>query len=497
MVGLAVICVLSLAPIAAAQAGESVPVIRTEASEVLVPAAVFADVRGGDYDVLHLSTQDFRLFEDGKEQRINNVTLERIYWTPAFPDNLGFEANEAFTPKGKWVHLRNSPFPFLRWSERRYYLIAYPPPSSPADSCHKIKITVNAKDSAGRRLTRAEIEPIMTKSGPYTLKAEVDRRNLLINSRAQYCNTPHSATDPLYGTPMSKKMEDIAFAPKNHDNRVNLSAVDFYDESHIAHVHATLDFPSISDRTGVPSFVIALLGMAYQRNGVLKARFSDSEQEGCAFLRNDSDWLYKQLCDQDTFPNHYETEVQLPPGEYNLRVVLDFGGDIRRADAPVTVREIGKQLVVSGIALCSRFHPYKVAQTPPESSDQQNVPIMPFELQPLVSKGIEFTPTGETRFKKKEPLIAYFELYEPLLTEGRDTHVQFQVKISDAQTGEIKSDTGPRPADPYINPGRGTIPISQQIAIGELPSGTYRLDIQAFDSAGGHAESSSTLFTVE
>jgi len=35
---------------------------------------------------------------------------------------------------------------------------------------------------------------------------------------------------------------------------------------------------------------------------------------------------------------------------------------------------------------------------------------------------------------------------------------------SDAKTGEVKSDTGFKPADEYLNPGKAVIPISQQVA---------------------------------
>jgi hypothetical protein len=122
---------------------------------------------------------------------------------------------------------------------------------------------------------------------------------------------------------------------------------------------------------------------------------------------------------------------------------------------------------------------------------------MPFEFVPLVSKGIEFTPTGDTRFKKKEPMIAYFEVLEPLLAGTGPTRVQFQMRITDVKTGEVKSDTGLRPSDSYIQTGKTVIPIAEQIAIHELPSGTYRLEVQASDSAGKSTVWRAASFTIE
>ena len=122
---------------------------------------------------------------------------------------------------------------------------------------------------------------------------------------------------------------------------------------------------------------------------------------------------------------------------------------------------------------------------------------MPFELIPLVSKGMEFTPTGDSRFKKKEPLIAYFEVYEPLLAGTEKVNVQFRMRITDVKTGELKTDTGLRPADSYIHAGNPIIPIAEQIAINELSKGEYRLETQACDSAGIATQWRATTFIVE
>ena len=106
-------------------------------------------------------------------------------------------------------------------------------------------------------------------------------------------------------------------------------------------------------------------------------------------------------------------------------------------------------------------------------------------------------PTGDTRFKKKEPLAAYFEVYEPLLAGGGNAHVQFEMRIVDSKTGEVKSDTGFKPADEFLNPGKAVIPISQKISVDELAPGNYQIQVRAKDSAGTVTDWRTASFTRE
>jgi hypothetical protein len=368
-----------------------VPAIRVEAREVGVPTLVVAKLNGIDYNVLHLSASDFHLLENGKEQEIKKVSLERNYFTD-FRDNLGIQHGLAFTPHGKWMRWSDSFFG--TWLPGYYYVLAYVPPSSPEGSCHQIRVKVAPRDASGNRLTMAEW------GGLNGQKVNVDRRNLLIDSRSQYCNTPHPASDPLYGTKLSKRMERVAVTDKAREGGLLLRAIDLYGESGSARVRVALDFPSIRNQTGIPSFVIALLGTIYRRDGVLAARFSDSDEAGCPFYDVDTD---PRVC-EETIPNHYETQIALLPGDYDLRVVVSYKHNLWRVEVPISVEDLDdKHLAVSGIALCKRFHQYsETSQTPGQALLQSRTPapIMPFELVPLVSNGMEFTPTGDTRFKK-------------------------------------------------------------------------------------------------
>ena len=244
--------------------------------------------------------------------------------------------------------------PWASFSLSPFYEIAYRPALSPEGSCHKIKIEVDSKDESGHRMTVTEAGPIQAGGTFYTLKSEADRRNLVIYYRTQYCKVIHSAINPLYGTPASEKLKSAAKSDKTEAKGLSLSAVEFHDESNTSRVRVAFDFPHLSDQTGFPRFQIALLGKFTRTNGDLADRFSDNEEAGCP-IEDRSDVDMRLLCGRSGFANHYETEVDLSPGDYDLQVAIDFGGAIRRAEVPVRVRALDKTLAVSGIALCVRY----------------------------------------------------------------------------------------------------------------------------------------------
>jgi hypothetical protein len=295
-------------------------------------------------------------------------------------------------------------------------------------------------------------------------------------------------------------MESYVADGKSGDSGLTLRAVSFNDQSSTSRVQLVVDFPLLEWQNKTWTFTAAVLGMVYKNDRAIEARFSDRYLEvNCRALVNST------LCGEFV-PNHYETQLRLVPGDYDIRVVISFNGRLYGAAAAILVERYDHQAIAtSGIALCKRFHPM-VSPAPLDhtslfmSEMSKNLPPaaqMPFELVPLVSKGIEFTPTSEARFEPKEALVAYFEVYEPRLAGAGAVKVQLQMRITDVKTGELKTDTGLRPADSFIQPGKAIIPIAEQIAINELSKGEYRLEVQASDSAGNHTDWRATSFTVE
>jgi hypothetical protein len=195
--------------------------------------------------------------------------------------------------------------------------------------------------------------------------------------------------------------------------------------------------------------------------------------------------------DVDYLPAAYETQVDLLPGEYILTVVLSDGSKFGRVETPIIVDSYdGKHLAVSSLMLCKRFRDAAASQ---EAAAVNQAP----EFVPMVSNGMEFTPAGNTRFKKGDALFVYFEVYEPVFSVQPATTVQTRLKITDVKTGEVKVDTGVRNEDAPVHPGTTTIPIAQQIAVDKLAAGAYRLEVQASDSTGNSTAWRTRDFVVE
>jgi hypothetical protein len=200
-----------------------------------------------------------------------------------------------------------------------------------------------------------------------------------------------------------------------------------------------------------------------------------------------------------TVESRYETQLSLPPGEYNLRVVLTDGKRFGRAEIPLTVEAFDrKTLAISAVSLCHQIQDASAysPQHPPKLPGAWTAKL-PANYLPLVSQDIEFKPTGNTRFKEAETLYTYFEVYEPLLVGQSPATVEIRVRIVDLKTGEVRSDSPPVSAAPYVKAGSPVIPIGRRTNISNLPKGSYRLDVQATDSAGKSTPWRSATFTVE
>jgi hypothetical protein len=117
---------------------------------------------------------------------------------------------------------------------------------------------------------------------------------------------------------------------------------------------------------------------------------------------------------------------------------------------------------------------------------------------PLVSRDIEVTPSGSTKFKRGELLIAYFEVYVPVASPSPQPKVEVHLRVMEAKTGRI-CDT-PKPvvdAAAYSKPGSPVIAVAQKISTKKLTKGSYRLEVQAKDSAGRSTVWRPASFTIE
>ena len=75
--------------------------------------------------------------------------------------------------------------------------------------------------------------------------------------------------------------------------------------------------------------------------------------------------------------------------------------------------------------------------------------------------------------------------------------VNFQMRIRDLGSGEIKKAIGPASTEKFAQKGNMVIPVGVWLPIQDLPSGNYRLEVQAFDSEGQQTQWQPSGFKIE
>jgi hypothetical protein len=334
----------------------------------------------------------------------------------------------------------------------------------------------------------------------------VDRPGSDVYARDEYCSAKHSSSDPLNGTKIGQQLEREIDSERDGKIELSLQTSFFHADASMSRVDIALAIPWNSlKREWIGknlNAAIGVLGKVYREDGTLALRFSDL---ACCSLDDAAHmpvffWGHPPLgygnivgADKDVLPARYETQFDLSPGHYQLQIVLSDGSKFGRLRLPLIVNSYDEgNLAISSLALCKRFH------RPQDGPRQEDtiVELAP-DLIPFLSKGLQFTPAGDTRFEKGEPLFAYFEVYGPSLAEMSNTKVQTRLRVTNAQNGELKVDTGFRDAASWMQPGNSAIHIGEQIAVDKLPKGSYRLEVRATDSAGGSTPWRAATFTVE
>src|SRR5579862_2191125 len=380
-----------------------------------------------------LSAKDFRLFQDGAEQTI--LRMDSGSWWTLVRDNLGWHIQSSDAPRGIWDLSELAAAKKVPVINREFQVLAYEPKNDTL-GCHHIRV-------------------------------EVDRPNLLVFARNQYC-TGQTPSDLLNGTEEGKQLERDSASQKHGKIPLSLQAAAFQTSSPDSRVNVTVEFPwkDLYRKWDTSNWTlyarIAVLGVVRRPDGTIAARFSDLlypsywptfDQGGTKYIAwekgtsslsggiphqvsgsganlGSSDSAYGNdtlaltfrnaagIIKPDTtainialdssdplwIPTRYKTQLDLPPGDYKLQVVLSDAWSIGRAEIPLTIDAFdGKQLALSSLALCKRLRDATVA------SKETTTANFALQYVPLVSKGIEFTPAGGASFIQSEPLYAYFE----------------------------------------------------------------------------------------
>ena len=454
--------------------------IRVDAREVVIPAFVVNKVVGlndnraldrilyeWDKEVPGLTAQNFRVFEDGVELPVKNVSVQGVP-VRTVHDNFFVHQDYLCTQSGYWSTPDTKPDSLVVPSEKNpnMYLVSYVPQASTEGSCHKVKVKLQHTPGD-------------------------------VYSREEYCNKPHSASDPLNGSPLGNRMEDFAASSETGSLQLSAQVAWFFGDADNVRAYVTVEFPPDElKRQSKPHSVdanIAVLGLVDDNQGGHAWRFSDG---ACAVSAKF--WTYyhgpmeghsprlKAAFEHAEIPERYQTEFDLPSGEYRFRLALSDGDKFGRAEVPLKIDRVDpSRIAISPVILCKRF----VQPDQKKPTVQVNTTYVP-----LVSSGIEFTPSAGTHFAQSDPLAFYFEIYEPASAE---VQVRYRIRIVNLGTGETKVDTGSRDAARFRSADRQVLSISQMIALNKLGPGTYRVEVQGSDSAGQETPWRSAGFTVE
>jgi hypothetical protein len=438
--------------------------------------------------VRDMKPSDFHLFVERAEQRIQGFNLERS--NILVRDNFGAHNEFSFTPAAKWSSV-DWPLPS-----------AETVPVDEAENFHYFYNLAFVPDAAGPPC--------------HNIKLKVERRHTVVFYRSEYC-VQQTFFDLLAGSSLGIHLEQQKDSAKPGSLALRYQIGSTYAGDGRSRVWLAVEFVAGHlprhwewDSNGFWTLhaSIGVLGTVRSHDGAEVMRFSDlgccSDYSTARLFTSLDGWsspllseqtaLHKQMpgIERARVPTRYETQFELPPGDYDLRLVLGDGEKFGRIQTALRIADLGGQtLALSSIMLGKRVQDAHVAAE--EMSAAEN--FAP-QYVPMVSKGVQVAPTGNTSFMQGEQMLAYFEVYEPKLLSSTLT-VQAHLRISDAATREIKVDLGSMDAAPYIMPGSTTIPIIGRIPLDTLPKGSYQLEVQATDSSGQTTPWQSAAFACE
>ena len=412
--------------------------------------------------------------------------MEKASFNLPVRDNRNRHYETSTAPSGFWSST-DIPGQILLPSSLPYYLLAYAPVrASLNEGCHRIRV-------------------------------EVNRPGVRVWARDEYCEG-QTSSDLLNGTKIGKKLESELAQAREGTIPLFLQAGAFRKGRGQQLAEVVVEFPwnqlshSWDTRIGRLHASIAVLGAVYTRDGKLVTRLSDllypsywpTVLKGTYYAGGylvdtgdadprDTAVTYSIFYEHDPgwLPTRFETQLQVPPGEYDVRVVLSDGVKHGRAQARLAIEnDDGKSLALGSVFLCKHFRDAHVAAI--EAAAAKFAP----QYVPLVSKNVRFTPAGDTKFLPGEQLFAYFEIYDPIFADKPTPQIQAHLRITDVKSGHLVKEFPTVDAATYAQAGSTVIPIAREIPITTLVKGEYRLEVQATDSSGRSTSWRAATFTI-
>ena len=338
--------------------------------------------------------------------------------------------------------------------QNEYYVLGYTPPASDEGSCH-------------------------------VLKVKIDRGGTIVRSRTGYCNI--RPTDLLAGKPIEKQLEGHASGSEAGNVVASMRAPYFFISPNTARVNLAIDIPSSSvqfeKQKGKQHAEVNVLGIAYNADGTVAARFSDN----VVFDFDSKDQLKKFL----EKPYVYQNQFEIGSGHYTLKVAFTSGNNsFGKLESPLVVDTYdAKQFSLSSVALSKELRPLNEETGSLDAALLEN-------RTPLVTQGMEIVPSGDARFKKGDPAVFYAEVYDPRLLGTDPPKLGVQMLVVDLKTHQKKVDTG-GPLPKNTATGTPVVPFGLRLPVDKLEPGSYELQVRAVDSTGASTPVRTADFQVD
>jgi len=333
-----------------------------------------------------------------------------------------------------------------------FYLLGYVPPASEEGSCHTIKV----KMASG---------------------------GMQVRSRSGYCNV--HPTNPLDGKPIEKQLEMQATGNQPGAIHGSLQAPFFYSGPNVAQVNLAMEIPGdavvFNKDKGKYHANVNVLGIAYKPDGSVGARFNDTLN----FHLEKDEW--KEFAKQ---PYHYANQFDAAPGTYKLSVVLSSGGDgFAKFEAPLQIDPYdGKNFTLGGVVLSNTVQAVNQIPTDVDATLLE-------DRTPLIIKGMQITPAASYAFKKADRIVIYSQVYEPLLKSDAPPRVIAGYSILDSSNKQVFFSQGIA-LDDFVEKGNAVVPFGLVVQTKDLAPGSYRLVLQAIDTAKNQAPTREAAFTL-
>jgi VWFA-related protein len=337
--------------------------------------------------------------------------------------------------------------------QSEFYVLSYTPPDSPEGSCH-------------------------------TLKVKVGRGGTNVRARSGYCN--EKIANPLAGKPLEKQLEAHAGAAEAGSIHGAVEAPYFYTAPNVARVNLAMEIPAESLQfnkdKGRYHANVNVLGIAYNADGTVGARFSDTVN---------FDFEKDEMKEFVKTPYHYENQFDAAPGNYKLAVVLSAGGDaFGKFESPLQIDAYdGKKLTLGGLALTNTVQAIGQISTGLDAALLE-------DRTPLVVQGMQIIPSGTNRFRKSDNVVLYSEVYEPLLASDKPPIVGVGFRLVNRITEKEAFSSGPIRCDSFIQKGNPVVAVGLKVPVKDIPEGSYRLIFEAIDNVGNRAPNRTVLLDL-